>query len=111
VIDLEMKGAEAVLAALEPPLIEEAIIFRFGEMTRFAASITPVRTGAMQRAWKWEAQGWEGRMFIDPSARNPRSGVPVTDYAEEVDQRYGILDKALGLGARMGVEDVEWPIE
>lgn len=73
------------------------------ESTRFAASLTPVDTGAMRDSW----MGERGRMFINPSAYNPRSGAPVTDYASIVSDRCGIMDAVFENAIRLVTDKVE----
>jgi len=72
-------------------------------LARFAAARTPVVTGAMRGAWR----GVGGRLFIDPSAINPRSGAPVTDYAPSVAQRLGIMEAVWDEGEHVGYEAME----
>ena len=74
----------------------------------FIAPITPVDTGSMRDSWRdllvEPLLGW---MFIDPMARNTRSGVPVTDYAPWIDQRDGLLDATIAQSIRLAVQTIE----
>lgn len=82
-----------------------------GGMTRFAAPITPVVTGAMRGAWMSRAQGLAGAVYINPAAINPRSGAPVTQYAGIVSDRLGIADAVMREGERLAavaLEEVQW---
>lgn len=67
----------------------------------FISLINPVDTGAMRDSWTWTAVGLMGQIYISLSAHNPRSGVPVTDYASIVDRRVGLLDAAMAEGERI----------
>ena len=81
----------------------EQVISIAGEGLRSgAANVTPVETGAMQRAWEFVSSELEGELRIDPTATNPRSGVPVADYAEFVDDRVGITDAVVADWPRIG---------
>lgn len=82
-----------------------------GPLSRFAATITPVVTGAMRDAWTDRAQGMTGSVFISPAATNPRTGAPVTDYAGIVSDRLGIMGATMVEGGRLAVEmleGIEW---
>ena len=108
-IALEVQGLDEVIELLEgtdiPRQLENIVGFVTEYSARLAASMTPVDTGAMQRAWKGKVLGMEGSVFIDPSAVNYRSGTPVTAYAGIVDEREGIslavVDHATRMGAAM----------
>lgn len=80
-------------------------------MTRFAAFITPVATGAMRDAWTGRVQGLAGVVYINPAATNPRSGVPVTQYAGAMSDRLGIQDAVIAEGGRLAarvLEEIQW---
>lgn len=54
---------------------------------------TPVVTGSMRAAWRARMLSpLEGSVFIDPSAVNSRSGVPVLSYAPTIGEKYGLLE-------------------
>lgn len=114
-ITLELQGFDEVIELLEgvnvPGQLGEVVEGTIVAGARFAAVITPVDTAAMQQAWTAQAQGLDGRVFVDPSAVNPRSGVAVTSYAPDVDERAGIMDKAFTFMSRIGtrmLERVDW---
>lgn len=71
-------------------------------LARYLAEINPVDTGAMRDSWTWVTVGLIGQVYISESSHNPRSGVPVTDYASIVDARVGLLDAAMVEGRRVG---------
>ncbi|MDY7078013.1 MAG: hypothetical protein SXV54_13945 [Chloroflexota bacterium] len=102
-ITLEVRGEREALEALDidvPRLLQHNINKMGVAGKRMAVSITPVVTGAMQRAWTW----YEGRLFINPSAVNPRSGTPVIEYAGDICARDDILGVVLGAMERTGVD-------
>lgn len=96
-IELQLRGFDETVDYIEgldiPEQLHEQLGIVLTDMTRFAAAITPVVTGAMRRAWEFKLEGLQGRMAINPTARNPRSGVPVRDYASIVAEREGILEQ------------------
>ena len=55
---------------------------------RYAVVITHVDTGALRAAHRMRVMGAEGRVYIDPAARNPRSG--------ELPMVYGEIEHARG---------------
>jgi len=110
-VTLEVQGLEEALAALrlnvEAQLGQaEDRFLRTG--VEVARSATPVVTGAMRGAWQWNRAGVEGKIEINSSAVNPRSGVPVTEYAPTVDARLGILDLVSSRLGTMDIEGVGW---
>lgn len=106
-LTIEQRGFDEAIAYFEdidvPGRLAIAVDKTIEMLGRLAASVTPVDTGAMRKAWRWV----KGRLFIDPGARNPRSGVPVTDYATTVSERYGILDAVMTQAGRVGAAALE----
>lgn len=108
-ITLQIQGEGEVLRALDLDVeaqIGQIIDQLLGGGTETARERTPVDTGAMRSAWHWARSGLEGQMTIDPSAVNPRSGAPVTEYAPFVDDRLGIVDAAFQRVVTMPIEEV-----
>lgn len=69
------------IAALRPNstfgrVIRDATIRAY----RYAEAITHVDTGSLRASHRMQVQGLRGRIYLDPSARNPRSGLPVSVY-------------------------------
>jgi len=58
-------------------------------LQRYEVSITHVDTGALKASERIEIMGLSGRIYIDPSAQNPRSGVRTAIYGETEDLRGG----------------------
>ena len=116
-VTLEITGVEETIELLEgmdiPGTLGAVVDALTGYSARMAASMTPVDTGAMQRAWRGVSQGMTGRVFTDPGATNPRSGAPVTSYAGIVDSRVGISEAVSALAERQAItllEGVTWDI-
>lgn len=72
-------------------------------LSGYTSSITPVDTGAMRDSWTWVSFGLTGQVYISLSAYNPRSGIPVIQYAPIVDERVGLVDAAMVEGGRIAV--------
>lgn len=110
-ITLEFQGFEEAFEALTLDLekqLGQAVDTRLETATAFARAHTPVVTGAMRGAWHWARSGLEGMMTINPTARNPRSGAPVTSYASLVDDRLGIVEGAYQRIVTMPIEEIGW---
>lgn len=112
---IETRGFEEAVELLQDldleDQLESTLTQILKEFTRFAAANTPVVTGSMRSAWRWAITGLIGRLFIDPSAVNTRSGIPVSQYAPPVEERYGIFEKVEASWDRIGVEDaVGWEV-
>lgn len=105
------EAAELLANVNIPGQLGEGVSDLTGALSRFAATITPVATGAMRDAWTDRAQGLGGVVFINPAAINPRSGAPVTDYASIVSDRLGIMNAVMVEGERLAavvLENIEW---
>lgn len=59
------------------------------ELYRYAQAITHVATGAWRKAHTTSVSKNKAELFIDPSARNPKSGTDVSVYAEVWEHRGG----------------------
>lgn len=77
-----------------------------GRLTRFAMSISPVITGSYAGAHRAAVSGQQLQVYIDPSARNSRSGVPVTGYAGSVERRHNVYGR---VGREAGRFAAQWP--
>lgn len=94
-----IKGLQEALAANNKLLAEmkpsgtAGKVIQFGTAAAQRASIqgTPVDTGAWRASnrTKLNSGRLQGTVFLDPSARNPRSGTPVQQYASVWDARGG----------------------
>ena len=62
------------------------------EGTRRAVVYTPVDTGSWRASHRAKLDGLTGQLFIDPAARNVRSGTPVRRYAAGLAKRGGRYD-------------------
>lgn len=56
---------------------------------RFAVSITHVDTGALKASHRINVRGYRGEIYVDSSSVNPRSLVPVREYAGDEHSRGG----------------------
>lgn len=106
-LEIELTGDDELIAYLEgynvPGRLAVAVNTVVSVLRRFAASITPVDTGSMRDAWR----GDHGRVYIDPTAVNTRSGVPVTDYSGIVSERTGIMEHTMAQGLNVGSRILE----
>lgn len=110
-VELKIYGIDEAIAYLEDIKVSKrlgvAIEKTVSALARLAASITPVVTGAMRAAWCGTSSGLEGRVYIDPAAVNPRSGVPVVNYAGVVSERRGIMDALISESDRLASAALE----
>lgn len=94
-IEIEgLKEAQAAnvrrIQALKPSgklggVVRDALVWAH----RYLVSITHVDTGAYQASQRVEVEGAEGRLFVDPNARNPRSKTPPVEYSVYEEARGG----------------------
>lgn len=116
-ITLETRGFDEVLAYLDEWIAQlkseglwsPATVAAAEEFRKYAESISPVVTGAYQRAHVViPQQGMVAVMTIDPRATNPTSGTPVTQYAGPVEGHHHIyqrtFDRAAARAGEAGVE-------
>jgi hypothetical protein len=69
------------IAELKPTGALGQAVKRAGLMIhRYVLGITHVDTGALRASHRLEIDGTKGRIFIDPSARNPRTGAKTAVY-------------------------------
>lgn len=115
-IQLELQGFEEAIALLagwerllqSDELWQPATLAAAEEFRRFAASISPVRTGAYRGAHVVIQGRMAATMTIDSGAINPVTGTPVSRYAGPVEERHGVyqrtFDQAAGRAGAAGVE-------
>ena len=92
---LTLKGLEAAqdvnkrrIGALQPSSdLGRAVQYAVLELQRYAKSITHIDTSALQASHLGEVYGTRGRIYINPSAINPRGQRPET---------YGPYEQARG---------------
>lgn len=70
-------------------VLEQGTRFAVSRMHRYRVSITHVDTGSLRGATRQEVRGLNGRVFIDATARNNRTGANVRGYAETEEARGG----------------------
>ncbi len=69
------------LAELKPQGAAGQAIRRAGQMIiRYVIAITHVDSGALRASHRIEVNGLRGRIYIDPSARNPHTGALTSVY-------------------------------
>jgi hypothetical protein len=70
-----------LLARMQPRgALERAVLYGTTAAHRAAVVITHVDTGALRASHRMEVSGLRGRVYIDPGATNPRSGVRTAVY-------------------------------
>jgi len=110
-LSLRQTGGDRIITVLGSVQTKEQLvrIVRdvISRITRFTASINPVDTGAMRDSWTWVTIGLVGHMYISLSAYNPRSYLPVIQYAPYVDERVGLMDAVMVKGERIAAESME----
>jgi hypothetical protein len=78
------------IAALQPSgAMGQALRLVLVTAQRYAVTITHVDTGALRASHRMEITDTRGTIYIDPSARNPRSGKLVREYARKEENRGG----------------------
>lgn len=115
-IQLELRGVEEIFDLLlewerllsSGEAFEPATLAAAEEFRRYAASISPVVTGAYQGAHVVIGQRMGAVMTIDPTAMNLVTGTPVCRYAGPVEEYHGVyqrtFDQAAGRAGAAGVE-------
>lgn len=70
-----------LIARMQPRgALERAVLYGTTAAHRGAAVITHVDTVALRASHRMEVSGKRGRVYIDPGAMNPRSGVRTAIY-------------------------------
>jgi hypothetical protein len=96
-VDVTIEGLQKLndlnvrtIAALKPAnALGRAIQYATVQGHRYLTQIVHVDTGAYRASNRMEVHGDRGRIYVDPGARNPRSGLRVADYAPEEEARGG----------------------
>lgn len=84
------RANEHNIAQLRPSgALGRAVQFTVIQAHRYAVAITHVDTGALRASHRMEVIGVHGRIFLDPSARNPRSGALTSNYGAIEETRGG----------------------
>jgi hypothetical protein len=68
---------------------------------RVAFQISPVDTGSYRASHKTSVKGFDARLYIDPAARNTRTGATVTSYAGAVEEMYNVYGRTANEADRM----------
>jgi hypothetical protein len=69
------------IAELKPQGAAGQALRRAGQMIiRYVVAITHVDTGALRASHRLEINGLRGRIYLDPSAKNPRTGAATAMY-------------------------------
>jgi hypothetical protein len=104
---IEVKGVNEAIAAINALYNEEEVEdITLGVLHRLqvvAMDNTPVDTGAMRSSWVVEGF----KLQISPTATNPRTGAPVTDYAREVSDREGIMETVIRMAPKVLREEAQ----
>jgi len=99
VIEIEVDGIEELNAELAEITTAvggpwDAFTTAIGtEILRYAVSISPVVTGAYQRAHEVVVGDKTLALRINPQARNPVSGADVVSYAGGVEARHAVYEQ------------------
>lgn len=100
-----------LIAALEPSgAAGELTRYITAGLHRWAVIYTHVDTGALRGAQRMEVNGLRGRVYLDPSARNPRSGQLASVYGFYEHERGGehaFYERALDHEGDLVVEATE----
>lgn len=79
-----------VIASLQPSgALGRAVQYGTAAAHRAAVGMTHVDTGALRASHRMEVTGLRGRVYIDPSARNPRSRQRTETYGPYEHERGG----------------------
>jgi hypothetical protein len=78
------------IAALRPDgAFGRAVQYGTAAAHRYAVAVTHVDTGTLRASHRMEVNGLRGRVYIDPSATNPRSGGRAAVYGPYEHDRGG----------------------
>jgi len=69
--------------------VPRAIQIIVTQLHRYELTVAHVDTGAMRASIRMEVNGMRGRTYVDPQARNPRTGMLTSVYAEAEEARGG----------------------
>ncbi len=59
------------------------------DLHRYATAITHVDTGALRASHRMAIRGLDGELYVEPGARNPRTGQKTEEYGEIEEARGG----------------------
>lgn len=92
-------------------LLGDIVRWAVDQLDFYAEGITPVDTGSWQASHRTACTGLEGRVFVDPTAVNVRTGVAVISYAGAYESQggaYAVYRRTiLEAGPRVGAESIE----
>ena len=96
-VDMTIRGIQEAqrwnvraIAALRPSgALGWAIVWGTAAAHRYAVSITHVDTGALRASQRMAVSGAQGRIYLDASARNPRTGQRTAAYGPVEEARGG----------------------
>lgn len=96
-MDMTIKGIQEAqrwnlraIAALRPSgALGQAIRWGTAAAHRYAVSITHVDTGALRASHRMAVTNAQGKIYLDASAKNPRSGVRTAVYGPAEEARGG----------------------
>jgi hypothetical protein len=96
-IDVDISGiqqaqaaAVQALGALKPTgAFGKAVQYVTGQAHRYATQITPVDTGSWRASHRPEVHGLQGRIFLDPTAVNPKSHSLPSVYGPRLETQRG----------------------
>lgn len=92
-----------LIAAMRPAgVLGRAVTFGTASAHRAAVASTVVDTGAWRASHRMQVSGLRGQIDLDASARNPRSGTLVREYASTLTQRGGRYDVYAAVETRHG---------
>lgn len=80
---------KAIVALRPSGAMGHAIRFIVTSVHRYAAIITHVDTGALRASHRMKVLDTRGAVYVDPGARNPRSGIRVVSYGKDEEERGG----------------------
>jgi hypothetical protein len=96
-VDMTIKGIQeaqrwnvrAIAALRTGGALGRAIQWGTAAAHRYAVSITHVDTGALRASHRMAVSGAQGKIYLDASARNPRSGQRTAVYGPAEEARGG----------------------
>ena len=84
------QGNLELIASLEPRGgLGRAVQYATIEAERYSVAVTHVKTGALRASHRIDLNGLRGRVYVDPSSINPRTGERPADYARDEMKRGG----------------------
>lgn len=104
-----MEEAQAFLAELRRKAAGDwkAIEDLGHDLVRYAVSVSPIVTGSYAGAHRLSMEGKTATISIDPTARNTKTGMPVTRYAGAVEARHQVYGRTGEEANRLAVTATE----